>query len=97
MPRWWVQMRAVIRKEILQIRADRRMIGLLLVAPFIQGIEVCDDEGNPIGYFVSCLEHDPQLYEWAKSQLSDDELLRRRNARGNGRTTDEVIKRLEAE
>ena len=60
-------------------------------------IEVCDDEGNPIGYFVSCLEHDPKLHEWAKSQLSDDELLRRRNARGNGRTTDEVIKRLEAE
>lgn len=57
-------------------------------------IEICDDAGKPIGFFVSFLESDSKLYEWAKSQLTEEELSRRKNERDQGRTTSEVIKRL---
>jgi hypothetical protein len=60
-------------------------------------VEVCDDEGNLIGYFVSCHEHDWKLYEWASTQLSDDELRNRKNQRGAGRATADVIKRLKSQ
>jgi len=60
-------------------------------------VEVCDDEGNPIGFFVSCHEQDAELYAWAKTQLSEEELQQRKDERENGRTTAEVIKRLAAQ
>jgi hypothetical protein len=60
-------------------------------------VEVCDDEGNLIGYFVSRHEHDLELYEWASTQLSDDELRNRKNQRRAGRTTADVINRLKSQ
>lgn len=33
---WWVQFKAVVRKEVQQILQDRRMIAMLLVVPLIQ-------------------------------------------------------------
>ena len=59
-------------------------------------IEVCDNHGTTIGYFVAAEEQNPALYEWAKTQLSDDELQRRKSNRGDGHTTGEVMNRLEA-
>ena len=35
-PIWLIQLRAVILKEVRQIRADRRMIAMLMVVPFVQ-------------------------------------------------------------
>jgi hypothetical protein len=60
-------------------------------------IEVCDKEGFVIGVFVSLGRQDPDLLQWAKSQISDEELERRKSQRGAGRTTAEVIGRLAAQ
>jgi hypothetical protein len=58
-------------------------------------VEVCDSEGVTVGYFVSLHEQEPKLYQWVRSQLNDDQLQRRKNERGVGRITAEVLKRLE--
>ena len=59
-------------------------------------VEVCDGQGTTIGYFLPVEERDPSLYEWARSQLSDDELKHRKSNRADGRTTAEVLDRLDA-
>ena len=70
-------------------------------APFFRAsgnLELCDPSGHTLGYFVRSDDRiidDPAIYEWVKSQISDEELERRRREPG-GRTTAEVLARLDA-
>jgi len=56
---------------------------------------ICDETGRVVGHYVPAGKMDPELYEWAVSQISDEELERRSRERGPRRTTKEVLERLE--
>jgi hypothetical protein len=56
-------------------------------------LELCDESGRTLGYFVPADQYDRSLYDWAKAQISDEELERRLQEPG-GRTTAEVLARL---
>lgn len=53
--------------------------------------ELLDEVGKPLGLFVPMAD----LYEWARSQFTDEELEAARREPG-GRTTAEVLARLGA-
>jgi len=59
------------------------------------GLELCDETGQTLGYFVPVVHDDPELYRRAAAQISDEELERRRREPGKRRTTQEVLERLE--
>jgi len=59
-----------------------------------QESQICDEEGQVVGLYVPMPEHDPELHRWAEAQISDEELERRAQEPG-GRSTAEVLKRLE--
>lgn len=54
-------------------------------------LELCDEEGRTVGYYVPAT--DPDMYRWAEAQVSVEELDRRRRE-PVGRTTAEVLERL---
>jgi hypothetical protein len=56
--------------------------------------ELYDESGQRLGFYVPAPTYDPALYEWAKSQISDEELRRRAEEPG-GYTTAEVLQHLE--
>jgi hypothetical protein len=56
-------------------------------------LELCDESGRTLGYFVPATQNLRELYDWAKTQITDEELERRKNEPG-GRTTAEVLARL---
>ncbi|HEV2968994.1 MAG TPA: hypothetical protein VGY55_03325 [Pirellulales bacterium] len=56
-------------------------------------IELCDETGRTLGYFLPAELHRQLLRAWAETQISDEELERRRNEPG-GRTLDEIWSRL---
>ncbi len=58
-------------------------------------LEICDESGQTIGYFVPAASRDPSWRQWAESAISVEELDRRR-AEPGGRTTAEVLRRLES-
>jgi hypothetical protein len=58
-------------------------------------LELCDETGRTLGYFVPAAEHERQLYDWANAQFTDEELERARQEPG-GRTTAEILARLES-
>jgi hypothetical protein len=60
---------------------------------FDRQLELCDADGNTVGYFVPAVGHDSEVYEWAKTQISDEELSRRKNE-PDGRSTTEILERL---
>ena len=70
-------------------------------APFFLasgGLELCDPSGQTLEYFVRSDDRiidDPQVYEWVKAHTTEEELASRRREPG-GRTTAEVLVRLEA-
>ena len=78
---------------------DKLVITPDAYGPFFQGsgnLELCDPEGRTLGYFVrtdSRFEATPEEYEWVKSQISDEELERRRAETGPLRSTAEVLAR----
>jgi hypothetical protein len=41
-------------------------------------LELCDEAGTVLGYYVPASERQRLLYEWARVQFSDDELARAR-------------------
>jgi len=45
-------------------------------------LELCDEAGIVLGYFVPASERQRLLYEWARGQFSDDELARARAQSG---------------
>jgi len=59
---------------------------------FKERIEVCDETGRPLGHFTPLGVK--SIYEGADCPLNEEELDRRQRE-GGGRTTDEVLRRLE--
>lgn len=60
-------------------------------------LEFRDESGRMLGYFVPVPEVtgvEPWMYQWAKAQFGEEELERARRQPG-GRTTAEVLRRLE--
>jgi hypothetical protein len=58
--------------------------------------EVVDPSGNTVGYFLPARHNGTtaaEIYAWAKDQISDEE-LDRRSKEPLGRTTAEVLARL---
>ena len=59
-------------------------------------VEVCDPTGRTLGYFVPSVPSDSYtraVYDWAKAEVSDEELDRASKETG-GRTLAEIKKRL---
>jgi len=57
--------------------------------------EVCDEMGATIGYFLTPDEYLAWMYEWARNQVSDEELEQARHEPG-GFSTPEAIAYIEA-
>jgi hypothetical protein len=57
--------------------------------------QVCDATGRPVGHFLSDELYRRLLYDWANSQISDEDLERRRKKPG-GRKLSEILARLQA-
>jgi hypothetical protein len=75
-------------KVILDAATRARLNGL------DQELELCDEAGNVIGYFLPPKEHERLMYAWAKSQVTDAELDAARREQG-GMTTQELLAHLE--
>jgi hypothetical protein len=58
-----------------------------------RSLELCDDTGQTMGFFLPAAEFLHWQYEWARRNYSSDELDRREQESG-GRTTAEVLARL---
>jgi hypothetical protein len=56
-------------------------------------VQLCDQSGQSIGYFLSEGLFHRLLYDWANAQISDEELEQRRREPG-GRTLAEIWARL---
>jgi hypothetical protein len=57
-------------------------------------VEVCDEAGNTVGVFLTFAEYKRLIYAWARHRYPAEELERRAQERG-GRTTSEVLARLQ--
>jgi hypothetical protein len=59
-------------------------------------VALCDSQGHIVGYYepVGPQPMSPELLQWAKEQISDEELDRRAREPG-GITTEELLKRLD--
>jgi hypothetical protein len=57
-------------------------------------VELCDEAGHTVGYFVSAEWYREMLVAWAKDQVSEEELERARKQTG-GRTWKEIRADLE--
>ena len=60
---------------------------------FAEHIELCDESGKTLGYFLPAAAPDPSVCAGARSPITDDELERRRREPG-GRTLAEIWARL---
>ena len=58
-------------------------------------LELCDPDGNTLGYFVPC-GSDRRVYDWAKGQMSAEDVQERKREVGN-MSTDDVLARLKDE
>jgi hypothetical protein len=56
-------------------------------------LELCDESGRTLGYFVPTPVNEPALYEGVESPISAEELERRRHETG-GQTLAEIWARL---
>ena len=63
------------------------------LGPLAGEVELCDEAGRTLGFFVSPEVHHKLIYAWAKSLFSNEELARAR-AEPGGVTTDEAIEHL---
>jgi hypothetical protein len=60
-----------------------------------QQLELCDEAGHTLGYFLTVQQYEQLLCELARLKFSAEELERRWNEPGE-RTTAEVLARLRA-
>ncbi len=37
-------------------------------------LELCDESGHTLGYFVPTAEANPSLYEWARCEFTEEEI-----------------------
>jgi hypothetical protein len=56
-------------------------------------LELCDEIGVTLGYFVPAAERRGELYQWARTAFSDEAIDQSRREPG-GSTTEEVLTRL---
>lgn len=75
-------------KVILDPELRERLHGLT------HQIELCDESGRTLAYVLPSEDYLRWAYEWARSQISDEELEEARREPG-GRTTAEVLEWLE--
>lgn len=65
----------------------------LTLHQFDAEVQVCDENGHTVGYYLPAKLRDELLYSWAKSQVSPQELERVRNQSG-GRSLQEILNDL---
>ncbi len=53
-------------------------------------LELCDNDGRTLGYFLPPELHQRLLYAWAKSQFTDEELEQARKEPGGMATADAI-------
>jgi hypothetical protein len=53
-------------------------------------VQVCDQQGRTVGYYLPAKIHDELLYAWAKSQVGEQELELARRQQG-GRSLSEIL------
>ena len=58
--------------------------------------EVRDSRGAILGYFSAASQKSPEAYVQAAAQFDCEEMKRRKQSNEKGRTTSEVLKRIEA-
>ena len=58
-----------------------------------QQLELCNEAGQTLGYFLTVAQYEEMLHEWARLKFPEEELERRWNEPGE-RTTAEVLARL---
>jgi hypothetical protein len=63
------------------------------LAGFREPVEMCTSDGRTIGHFVPSDEFIRSVYDWAKSEVTDEELDRVSRETG-GSTLQEIKKRL---
>jgi hypothetical protein len=56
-------------------------------------VEVCDESGRTLGYFLPASTYERAAYEWANAEITDEELDRAEHEPG-GYTTAEVLEYL---
>jgi hypothetical protein len=56
-------------------------------------LELCDEAGMVLGYFVPASERQRLLYEWARGQFNDDDLAKAR-AQSGGFSLTEILAEL---
>jgi hypothetical protein len=59
-------------------------------------VVICDSSGATVGYFTPIEKYSPEMYAWARAQISDEELDRRAQEPDGG-TTAEVLRRITGE
>ena len=59
-----------------------------------QQLELCDENGQTLGYFLTAAQYEDLMREWAVLKFPAEELERRWNEPGE-RTTAEVLARLQ--
>ncbi len=45
---------------------------------FSESLEICDESGKILGDFQPLPVHDPDIYAWAKTEFSDEEIEKAR-------------------
>ena len=56
-------------------------------------LEICDQSGRTLGYFVPSAEQGKLLYDWARQEFTDEEIDAARNESG-GYRLDEILAEL---
>jgi hypothetical protein len=77
---------------------DKMTLDSTLRAQLLQSggqVELCDETGRTVGFFVPARQLDQSaVYDWLRTQVSDDELEQGRREAG-GISTAELLQRLE--
>jgi hypothetical protein len=58
-------------------------------------LELCDEAGVTLGYFLPAAGREREVYDWARGAFSDEEIEAARQQSG-GVTTEELLARLTA-
>lgn len=64
------------------------------LADFEERIELCDEAGKTVGFFVPAAEAQRLWYDWAREQFTEDEIDAARNEAG-GFSIDQVLADLQ--
>lgn len=63
------------------------------LSDFVTRIELCDESGNTVGFFVPACEEQRLLYAWARDEFTDEEVETARREPG-GFSIAEVLAEL---